>query len=153
MWWLLHSKMKEHSTNRPWCMSNSASTHDLCHTYSMVIIWITGLTAQVDHLSKQRGTTMTYKQGGLSPHSHRGRWPLLQQHWYSQPVRLSLWHTGHSLHRLGMATCSTHDPNKWAFWGQGFLPRLSGLFDYPAMLTNKGVRIIEVLLYSCGFPH
>lgn len=46
-----------------------------------------------------------------------------------------------------MATCSARDPIS----GRGFLPQLSGLFDYPAVLRNKGGRIIEVLLYHLQY--
>ncbi len=37
---------------------------------------------------------------------------------------------------------------KWVDQGVVYPIRLSGLFSYPAWLKNKGVRIIEVLLYS-----
>ncbi len=37
---------------------------------------------------------------------------------------------------------------KWVDQGVVYPIRLSGLFSYPAWLRNKGVRIIEVLLYS-----
>ncbi len=36
---------------------------------------------------------------------------------------------------------------KWVDQGVVYPIRLSGLFSYPARLRNKGVRIIEVLLY------
>ncbi len=37
---------------------------------------------------------------------------------------------------------------KWVDQGVVYPIRLSGLFSYPAWLRNKGVRIIEVLLYN-----
>ncbi len=37
---------------------------------------------------------------------------------------------------------------KWVDQGVVYPIRLSGLFSYPAWLRNKGVRIIEVLLYT-----
>ncbi len=40
---------------------------------------------------------------------------------------------------------------KWVDQGVVYPIRLSGLFSYPAWLRNKGVRIIEVLLYR-GVP-
>ncbi len=36
---------------------------------------------------------------------------------------------------------------KWVDQGVVYPIRLSGLFSYPAWFRNKGVRIIEVLLY------
>ncbi len=36
---------------------------------------------------------------------------------------------------------------KWVDQGVVYPIRLSGLFSYPAWLRNKGVQIIEVLLY------
>ncbi len=42
---------------------------------------------------------------------------------------------------------------KWVDQGVVYPIRLSGLFSYPARLWNKGVRIIEVLLYWVGFEN
>ncbi len=42
---------------------------------------------------------------------------------------------------------------KWVDQGVVYPIRLSGLFSYPAWLRNKGVRIIEVLLYSRTVPN